>query len=588
MTISRKRIRWKFGILAGLGVVLVTMIPQLSLWYERRTETHGAYAVIDPDEYVYSAYLNSIINGKPRRNDPFLPRLNETAVTHETYFSIQFVPPFAIATVAKLLGLEAATAFILLTPLFAFASSLAVFWLLCEITGDEKASAVGVLLVLLCGVLAAANLLTEDNYYAVFSFLRRYIPALPFPLFFVFCVCVWRAFSGVAALRWAITAGAIFVVLIYSYFYLWTTAGALLFVLTILWLVFHREARWNVLKVATIVGGAGIAALVPYFRLLSQRSHTIDHDQALLLTHAPDLLRFTEIVGAVILAALAYGVRKNRLDLRSPAVLFTAACAITPFIVLNQQVITGRSLQPFHYEQFILSYLVLVAAVILDTLWWKQLAQRAILWIALAFVIGISLAAKATKVHTPQNHTVDAAIPLFATLESEVKSRPSKGYLLFDRTLLAASAPSYTSSLHLLWSPYTYTYGSLAPHEDNQRLFQYFYYLGVDERKLMTLLEGRLYRAALFGLHRVNPTLTQKFVPVTRAEIQYEIDHYLRYKEAFSQIHAGLWPLSHVVLAADGQYDLSNLDRWYERDSGQRFGNQIVYRVRPRSTNAGQ
>jgi hypothetical protein len=584
MTIDRKRIRWKLGILAGLGVVLVTMIPQLTLWFERRAETHGAYAITDPDELVYSAYLNSIINEKPRRNDPFLPRLNETAVTHETYFSLQFVPPFAIAWVSQLLGLEAATAFILLTPLFAFASSLAVFWLLCVVTGDEKASAIGVLLVLLCGVLAAANLLTEENYYAVFSFLRRYIPALPFPLFFVFCVCVWRAFgrSGIASLLWAIAGGVIFVILIYSYFYLWTTAGALLFIVTVLWLMFHKEARWNVLKVAAIIGGAGVIALVPWFRLLSQRSHTIDHDQALLLTRAPDLFRFTEILGALILAAVAYGVRKKRLELRSPAVLFIAGCAITPFIVLNQQVITGRSLQPFHYEQFILSYLVLVAAVILDTLWWKQLTRRAVLCIALAFVIGISLAAKASKVHSSQNHTVDAAIPLLTTLEEDVKSAPSKGYLLFDRTLLAASAPSYTSSLHLLWSPYTYTYGSVSPQEDNERLFQYFYYLGVDERKLLTLLEGRLYRAALFGLHRVNKTLTQKFVPVTRAEIQDQIDHYSRYKESFSQTQAELWPLSHVVVAADGQYDLSNLDRWYERDSGQRFGNAIVYRVRLR------
>jgi hypothetical protein len=140
----------------------------------------------------------------------------------------------------------------------------------------------------------------------------------------------------------------------------------------------------------------------------------------------------------------------------------------------------------------------------------------------------------------------------------------------------------------LLWSAYTFTYGSVAPGEDNERLFQHFYYLGVDERKLLTLLDTRLYRAALFGLHRVNKTLTQKFVPVTRAEIQDQIDRYSQYTQTFSQTQADLWPLSHVVVTADGQYDLSNLDRWYERDSGQRFGNQIVYRVRLRLTNSSR
>ena len=581
---TKQQIRWVLGVLAGLAVTLITTIPQMSFWIEQRTNSHGAYVLTDPDELVYSAYLNSIIAGKARRNDPFLTRLNESAVAHETYFSLQFLPPFAVAFIAKLVGFKAATAFILLTPLFAFASSLALFWLLCEIAGDAKSAAVGVLLVLLCGVLAAANLLTEPHYYAPFSFLRRYIPAIPFPLFFVFCVCIWRALGGFgrASVYWTIAGGFAFVVLIYSYFYLWTTAAALFFVLVILWLMFHEEARLNVIKIATIVGGIATVALIPYFYLLSKRSATIDHDQALLLTHAPDLFRFTEMLGAAILVVLAYGVRKKRLDLKSPSVMFTAACGITPYVVLNQQVLTGHSLQPFHYEQFILSYLVLVGAVILDTIWWKQLSRRPVLWTAVALVVGITLAVKTSRVHSSANHTIDSAIPLFARLESDVNSSPAQGYLLFDRTLVAASAPSYTSSLHLLWSPYTYTYGSVSPGEDSERLYQYFYYLGVDERKLATLLEGRVYPAALFGLHRVNKTLTHKFIPITQAEIQQQIHRYSHYKQTFSPAQAELWPLSHVIVAAEGRYDLSNLDRWYERDGGERIGTSIVYRVRLR------
>lgn len=579
---NRRRIRWKFGILAGLAVVLVTMIPQLSLWIERVGEVKGAYAIVDPDELVYSAYLNSIINGRSRRNDPYF---GGTSTKHETYFSIQFLPAYSLAFVANLFSISAATVFILFTPLFAFLSSLAVFWMLSEVTGDGKAAAIGVLLVLLCGILASANLLVEDNYYAVFSFLRRYVPGFPFPLFFVFCVCVWRAFqrSGFASVGWSIAAGAVMVALIYSYFYLWTTAGALFFSLTVLWLIFYREVRLNVLKSAAIIGGITLLAVVPYFQLLSQRSRMIDHDQALLLTHAPDLFRFTELLGAIVLGALIYGIRKGRLDLRSPAVLFAAACAITPFIVLNQQVLTGHSIQPFHFEQFILSYLVLVAAVIVDSVWWKQLTKRTILFVALALVVGVSLAAKTTKVNSPQNRATDAAIPLFVTIEAEVKANSIGNFVLFDRTLLDAAAPSYSSSLYLLWSPYTYTYGSLSHDEDNERLFQYFYFLGVDEKKLEELLKGNLYRAALFGLHRVNPSLTHNFVPVTQAEIQAQITEYSQYKQQFTQTEAGQWRLSHVVLTANRNYDLSNLDRWYERDGGQRVGDSVIYRLQLRS-----
>jgi len=554
------------------------MIPQLSLWIERGAQGHGAYAIVDPDELAYSGYLNMIVNGKSRRNDPFL---GGASTEHETYFSIQFIPTFVPAVVAKLFGLSTATVYIIFAPLFAFLSSLAVFWLLSEITADEKVAAVGVLLALLCGILASANLLTEDNHYAVFSFLRRSVPAFPFPLFFLFFVCLWRAFnrSGFGSVAWASGAGAIMVALIYSYYYLWTTAGALLVILTTLWFIFRKEARASVFKVVIVIGVFTVIALVPYLQMLAQRSRTTDHYMILVTTHAPDLFRFTELLGALILGAILWGCRKGRLDLRSPAVLFAAACAITPFIVLNQQVLTGRSLQPFHFDQFTLGYLALVAAVIVDALWWRQITKRAILWIALSLVVGVSLAAKSTKVNSAQNHTTDAALPLFAAMDADAKRNTPNGYVLFDRTLLAAVAPSYTSSFPILWSPYGFTYGSVTQQEDNERLFQYFYYLGVEEKKLEELLNGNLYRAGLFGLHRVNPTLTQKFQPVTQDEIQARIRDYSQYKQQFSQEEAEKWPLSYVVLTAQRNYDLSNLDRWYARDGGQKIGDSVLYRV---------
>ena len=579
---KQRRIRWKFGILAGLAVVLVTMIPQVRLWIDRGGEGYGAYAIVDPDELAYSGYLNCIVNGKSRRSDP---SLGCASTEHETYFSIQFVPTYALAAVAKLFGLSTATVFIVVSPLFAFLSSLAVFWLLNEITGDEKVAAIGVLIVLLCGVLASANLLIENNNYAVFSFLRRAVPAFPFPLFVVFFICVWHAFnrSGSVSLAWSSAGGAIMVVLIYSYFYLWTTVGALLFILAVLWFIFHKESRPNVLKVVAIIVAFTAIAIVPYVQMLSRISRTTEHYMILVRTHAPDLFRFTELLGALVLAAIVYGNRKGRLDVRSPAVLFAAACALTPFIVLNQQILTGRSLQPFHFDQFALSYLVLIAAVITDSLWSRQITRRAILWIAFSLVVGVSLAAKTTKVNSSENHTIDAAIPLFTAIQEDVRRNPSTGAVLFDRTLLAAVAPSYTSSFALLWSPYGFTYGSVNQEENAERLFQYFYYLGVDEKKLEDLLKGNLYRAGLFGLHRVNPTLTQKFVPVTQDEIQARIRDYSRYKQQFSQKEVDKWPLSYVVLTAQRNYDLSNLDRWYERDAGQRVGDSVIYRVRQRS-----
>lgn len=580
-----KENRWHPGVLAGLAVVLVTFIPQVGMWVTRGEMWQGAYAITDNDELVYSAYLNSLINNKPRRNDPFLANVNQLEAGYqETYFSIQFIPPYFTALIARSLGFSTSTAFILLTPLMAFASSLSIFWLLLAVSGDKKSSAIGVLLILLCGILASANLITTPNNYAVFSFLRRYIPALSFPLFFIYCLLVWKAFtSGRESLLCAAGAGVIFALLVYSYFFLWTAAGAWFFCITILWLIARSSDRVNTLKCASICGVSMIAALIPYFRLLLHRAPTTDNDQALLLTHAPDLFRFTEGLGALIVLGLLWGVRRKRIDYKKPAALFAASCAVVPFLVFNQQIITGHSLQPFHYEQFIINYLVLVGVVITDQLLLNILLKRPVFSVALALVVGISLALKTSTVYWEENVRIDEALPLFDKLEEDSTRDARHQFALFDRTILSASTPTYCSSLPVLWSHYTYTYGSISPAENKERLFQYFYFMGVDESKFENLINGPLYRAALFGLHRVNSALTQTFEPVSSEEIRAQVRLYATYKQEFSEERAELWPLSYVILTNGQSYDLSNLDRWYERDEGEVIGNSKLYRVHLRS-----
>lgn len=255
----------KLGLLIATLVVVVTSIPQISLIVKRGTEWQGSYALIDFDELSYSAYLNAIIEGRPRRNNPYLGKED---LIRENLFSIQFLPPFMIALPARALGISTSTAFILLAPLMAFASSLAVFWLLYQITKSEVTSAAGVLIVLLCGRLISESPLSAEQAYSSFAFLRRYIPALPFPLFFLFCGFVWRAFVDKSKAR-IVAAGVFFALLIYSYFYLWTAAAAWFFCFAILWLIAHPEDRRSAWKYILILAGVSFCALMPYVYICS-------------------------------------------------------------------------------------------------------------------------------------------------------------------------------------------------------------------------------------------------------------------------------------------------------------------------------
>jgi hypothetical protein len=57
---------------------------------------------------------------------------------------------------------------------------------------------------------------------------------------------------------------------------------------------------------------------------------------------------------------------------------------------------------------------------------------------------------------------------------------------------------------------------------------------------------------------------------------------YLEYAHAFNRDRAASPALSCLVVQADRQPDFTNLDRWYERDAGERVGNSILYRLKLR------
>jgi hypothetical protein len=369
---------WRPGVLAAVAMTLLALLPQAHLWYTRGGDWHGAYASFDGDETAYAAYLAALIEGRPRLSDPYSGRDHApTAPQAESLFSIQFVPAYALALPARALGLDASTVFIALSPLVAFFAALALFWLLALLLGDARLAACGAVVVLCLGALAAggvslAPLLKLRASHVYLPFLRRYVPALPFPLLFIFCALVCRALAQAsrrAAVAYAVAAGATFALMVYSYFYHWTTAAAWLACLALLWpLAARREDdkigddKTHAAAVFLTTAALACAALAPYALLLARRAATMDKVQVLKFTRAPDLFRAPEIVAFVALVLLAFGMwRKKRLHARDTTFLFAASFALTPFVVFNQQLLTGRSLQPVHYADYVLNYLSLVA-----------------------------------------------------------------------------------------------------------------------------------------------------------------------------------------------------------------------------------
>lgn len=605
---------WRLGLLASFALMFLSLWPQLDLWLKPDRAWNGAYAYYDIDEEAYSAYLNSLVEGRARRNDPYTGREDgPNSPLPESLFSIQFIPAYCVAALARALGLSASSAFLALAFIVPLASALAVFRLLMLITGEERLAATGVMVALALGTLASGQgavqaIFGGEAAYIYLPFLRRYLPGVPFPLFFIMCALVWRSVtveSRSAARVAAALAGLLFGILVFSYFYLWTAAAAWLVSLSLVW-VGARPRGWRqAMNALTIVGSMAFVALLLYAALLSKRAATMDAVQALAFSHRPDLFRTTELIAVVVLALLAWGVRRGALGWREPAVLFTSSLALVPFAVFNQQVITGRSLQPFHYEQFIVSHVVLVALVL--AVWLVRRGKSAggeksgfvavrripasvlaILALA-AFAWGMVEAKVATGILSDYNMLRDDAMPVARRLAelshaSAGQVRDGEREIVLSTHVVNADNLPTIAPQAVLWALHMRVFSGVTLAENKERFYQQLYYTGIGEQRFLEAMYSYSfeYRIGLFGQERINRTLTNDLKPITEEEIRYELGLYLDYTQSFTREQAARWPLAYVIAWAADRPDFSNLDRWYERDAGEHIGNFVLYRVRLR------
>lgn len=601
---SMVNVKWRFGILAGIVVALFGLYPQLALWNARGAEWNGTFASNDLDETAYAAYLQALIDGRPRKNDPYSGR-DETvdAPQPESIFSIQFLPPSAISIPARLFGLDASKTFILLSIAASFFTALALFWLLAQITGDNRFAFVGTLIILFGGALAAGNgaineLLGRGAAYPFLPFLRRYIPAAAFPFFFAMFGFVWRGLkSEIKSTKYfsAAAAGLCFAVLVFSYFYLWTTAAAFLFALTLLWLILRPENWKQDIRFILLIDFICCLALVPYAVLLAQRAPATDSIQLLVLTHAPDLLRFPAIVCYVALLLTVLAVWRGSAALRQTSTIFLLAFALVPFLVFNQQTITGRSLQPFHYEYYVVNYITALVVVLVIFLFLKQVRAPKIytsvlLVLGFAAVIWGYVEVKyTTRLLMFWNIEREAALPVTKRLaelakENRVEARKSVT-LNFD--YVQADNQTIVAPQAVLWARHQHVFAGVGWEENKERFYQLNYYADRDADWLRSDFKSGDIEAymALFGWDRFNATLSVNSRPLTVGELEAEIARYDNYYKNFSLEQATNPTLSYVVAPNSMPSDFSNLRRWYELDAGENFGAYTLYKVELKTVN---
>lgn len=570
----------------GLFAALVSVYPQYRLQTIRGGEFNGAFATYDLDEMAYAAYLQALIDGRPRRNDPYTGRDDTPASSQpESLFSIQFVTAYMIVAPSRAFGMSAGSVMPVISAVSAFFTVLAIFWLALLLTGDRWLAAAVALAVFACGALITGigvigTFQDGGIAYPFIPFLRRHIPALSFPFLFLFFGAIWKGSNcdnHKRQILWAGAAAFCFAVLLFSYFYLWTTAAAGLAICIAMYLVLESEGRLRTLIFAFEVIAFILPPALAYVYLMAGRSDHLDSTQLLVHTREIDISR--NIVGlGIITAAVAGLIRqlgREALELRTA--IFAASIALVGVAVFNQQVLTGRSLQPFHYEYYSANYVVLFALALTTGIGIKAAFRHSRLIPATAFaVLGIACATwgafeavETAALWDDTNVVRDEAMPINRRIRELVAAGEvsTMSVTLNAESLQADSQPTL-APVGVLWARHQHAFAGIrGPEENRARYYRLIYYLSLDHewlRDALTDCSNIESCMALFGWDRFNATLSKNARPLTKPEIDAEAERYREFVRSFDRDAASDPALSLIVYRRDDVPDMGRLGNWYD------------------------
>jgi hypothetical protein len=593
-------------LLSGFLVAGFSIAPQIDLCLTKGEKWNGIYSINDLDEPFYAAYAQSLIDGKPRRNSPISGAEDAFQTPQkESYLSIQFFASYPLAIIAKLFGISISNAMILLSLIAGFLSALTLYWLFYLFSQNAAVAFVGTVSVLFGGAIAAGQgsviqMFFPESVHFPHSliFLRRSVPATGFPSLFLFFIFVFKTLTSEKKNTglWLILSVFCFSFTVYSYFYFWTTALAWICILTTLWTSVHFEEIQKYKKHLLLLLLGIIGSLIPYFILASNRSIDVDSALSLSITHEPDLWRIPELLSYLTIALILLAVKFKHLVLNDKKTVFLLSFAFVAPVVFNQQILTGRSLQPFHYEFFCANYISLFALLMTGfTILQKKtdfqtLSKMLLLFGTIVILIGYFDTTFGVSILEKQNIHRDELMAVAQKIKSveNFSSNRLSVVLSFDSDkniwTNSIDLPSL-SSQPVLWSPHLSMFADINSKENIHRIFQSLYYQNFDKERLKAELQKKDGSLSLgfFGGERILPIMSKDFKPVTEEEINEVVEKYDEFRRNFSTNDAASPPLSFVLVHKDAPNDFSVLDRWYERSEGEEIAKFILFRVKLRT-----
>jgi len=315
---------------------------------------------------------------------------------------------------------------------------------------------------------------------------RSAAPYMPLVPFFGFLILTYKSataqFERISRTTYApyvyvAAAGTLFGVLFYSYFYAWTYALALLGSLTLSAIIFRK---WHAAIATVGIGSLGLLVgsfkLYGYYTLFTSPLGE-QFSYFFQTMHSREFIESTTGIAVTLLLALY--VYTNRNDKNA---FFITALVMASWVALEQQMITGRTVQYGHYYwYFVVPLAILISVYMLSRIipsdwsrWWKMFC------LALVLVSFLNTAAGQYR-----SFFITAPYKMreqdFAPLVQKLASLP-KGVVLTD---FGGSSYPFLITIYtdddLYWIPAATT--SAFPYEHMKEALFVYLYINKDSRR---------------------------------------------------------------------------------------------------------
>ncbi|MDD3531288.1 MAG: hypothetical protein PHV99_01720 [Candidatus Pacebacteria bacterium] len=333
---------WIALLLAVLTSVIVAA-PQVYFRIEHRND--GVYQGIEllPDS-PRSALTREIMDGHPNLGNVYYKDGKDDPYLWQPF------QPMAVAYMGELFGLDINNTFLLSRIVLPFLAFMLIYGFALLVSRDKLVALSSAALLLLADLLLSfaglSGLLQGASPSTFIQIARPVNPVMTYIPLFAFLIAFWLWYTRQTKGWWfasTVLLGATFYTYFYAWSYLYAFGGILVAILLI-----GREWR-QALGLASVYLG-GLVLAIPYGINLYRASLFPNYVEVserfgVVATHAP---LFVGVLSVAALLIFLIGFPRN--DRR--VFFFGLALLVTPLLTMNQQIITGKIMQPDHYHWF--------------------------------------------------------------------------------------------------------------------------------------------------------------------------------------------------------------------------------------------